>query len=417
MKKHFDFPYKSCLDYEFIHYAFRQSCLDKSFHHFYKATYGNMKCINNGNRVRNVNPQELADSSQFLFSHANSIRWIREEKQWVLHFMNSSDLDLHIECDFLKWLIKTKGEPMDIRKMPLSVFEKLAEQFQFECTKSNKDREKLIRTFKQKDLIVVSKKLLALLPIKMAKRAKDLGYIIERYQDKSIPFKCFIMPLQVDSKEYKGLIENHWDDLHYLSGDYLDIYYTDVDYGKSGYEIMNRMNFIPEKLKTKAPVIVIWDNDLSKAQGIDISRLDNEDIFEVIRDIVNSIQNKYELDKIVKEANKMSKLLREGHRAVSYVTTNNTFTNSGTITGNVAAVNYGTMYADIGNNNTNKLMGEIEEAKKIILSFEGISETQKQRLCAIMDETKLSVESKLEGKQQESKKVLKMQFVLWVMLV
>ena len=180
---------------------------------------------------------------------------------------------------------------------------------------------------------------------------------------------------------------------------------------------MNRMNFIPEKLKTKAPVIVIWDNDLSKAQGIDISRLDNADIFEVIRDIVNSIQNKYELDKIVKEANKMSKLLREGHRAVSYVTTNNTFTNSGTITGNVAAVNYGTMYADIGNNNTNKLMGEIEEAKKIILSFEGISETQKQRLCAIMDETKLSVESKLEGKQQESKKVLKMQFVLWVMLV
>lgn len=109
-----------------------------------------MQCTYNGNRVRNVRPQELADSSRFLFSHTNSIPWIQEEKQWMLHFMNP--LDLHIECDFLEWLIKTKSEPIDIRKMPLSVFEKLAERFQFECNKSNKDREKLIRTFKQKDL-------------------------------------------------------------------------------------------------------------------------------------------------------------------------------------------------------------------------------------------------------------------------
>ncbi len=407
LKKYFDFPYKSCPDYELIHCVFHEGRFDKSFCHFYKATYGNMQCTYNGNRVRNVRPQELADSSRFLFSHANSIPWIQEEKQWMLHFMNPLDLDLHIECDFLEWLIKTKGEPIDIRKMPLSVFEKLAERFQFECNKSNKDREKLIRTFKQKDLIVVSEKLLAILPIKIAKRAKDLGYIIERYQDKSIPFKCFIMPLQVDSKEYKDLIENHWDDLHYLSGDYLDIYYTDVDYGKSGYEIMNRMNFIPDKLKTKAPVIVIWDIELSKAQGIDISRLNNADIFEVIRGIVNSIQNKYELDKIVKEANQMSKLLREEHRAVSYATTNNTINNSGTITGNVAAVNYGTMSTNIEDINTDNLMKEIEEAKKIIWGFEDISETQKQRLSAIMDETKSSVESKMDGKQQESKKSFK----------
>lgn len=407
LKRYFDFPYKSCPDYEFIHCVFHEGCFDKSFYQFHKETYGNMECTNNETCVRNVRAQALADSSRFLFSHANSIPWIQEEKQWVLHFMNHLDLDLHIECDFLEWLIKTKGEPIDIRKMPLSVFEKLAEQFQFECNKSKKDKEKLIRTFKQKDLIVVSEKLLAILPIKIAKRAKDLGYIVDRYQDKSIPFKCFIMPLQVDSKEYKNLIENHWDDLHHLSGDYLDIYYTDVDYGKSGYEIMNRMNFIPDKLKTKAPIIVIWDTDLSKAQGIDISRLNNTDIFEVIRGIVNSIQNKYEFDKIVKEANQMSKMLREEHRAVSYVTTNNTINNRGTITGNVAAVNYGTMSASIEDISVDNLMKEIEEAKKIIWSFEDISKTQKQRLSTIMNETKLSVESKMDGKQQESKKSFK----------
>lgn len=343
----------------------------------------------------------------FLFSNANSISWFQKEKQWVCHFMNHLDLDLHIESDFLEWLIKTNGKPIDIRKMPLSVFERLAEKFRVECNKNEKDKEKLIRSFKQKDLIVVSGKLLSILPIKTAKRAKDLGYIVERYQDKSIPFKCFIMPLQAESEEYKDLIEKYWDDLHYLSGNYLDIYYTDVDYGKSGYEIMNKMNFIPENLKIKAPIIVIWNTDLSKAQGIDIRRLNNSDIFEVICDIVNSIQNNYELDKIVREANQISQKLREEHRTVSYVTTNNAMNNNDTIIGNVAAANYDTMFASIVESNGDKLMKEIEEAKRIIVGFEYISETQKQHLSAIMDETKAAVESKLDVKQQESKKSFK----------
>ena len=407
LEKYCDFPYKSYPDYELIHYVFHEGHFDKSFCQFYKATYGNMKRTNNGNRMRNVRPQELAASSRFLFSNANSDSWIQEEKPWVLNCMNCFDLDLHIESDFLEWLIKTSGEPIDIRKMPLRVFERLADQFQVECNKSNKDKEKLIRSFKQKDFIILSGKLLALLPSKTAKRAKDLGYIVERYQDSSVPFKCFIMPLQVEMKEYKDLIEKHWTDLHHLSGNYLDIYYTNVDYGKSGYEIMNRMNFIPDRLKTKAPIIVIWDTDLSKAQGIDINRLNNADIFEVIRSIVNSIQNKYELDEIVKEANQLGKKLRDEHRAISYSTTNNTISNSGTITGNVAAVNYGTMSVNIGEINCNKLMEEIDEAKRIIGSFDEIIEAQKKRLFEIMDETKVAVESKSDEKQHESKKSFK----------
>ena len=218
---------------------------------------------------------------------------------------------------------------------------------------------------------------------------------------------CIRDSLQVEMKEYKDLIEKHWTDLHHLSGNYLDIYYTNVDYGKSGYEIMNRMNFIPDRLKTKAPIIVIWDTDLSKAQGIDINRLNNADIFEVIRSIVNSIQNKYELDEIVKEANQLGKKLRDEHRAISYSTTNNTISNSGTITGNVAAVNYGTMSVNIGEINCNKLMEEIDEAKRIIGSFDEIIEAQKKRLFEIMDETKVAVESKSDEKQHESKKSFK----------
>lgn len=65
------------------------------------------------------------------------------------------------------------------------------------------------------------------------------------------------------------------------------------------------------------------------------------------------------------------------------------------------------MSASIEDISVDNLMKEIEEAKKIIWSFEDISKTQKQRLSTIMNETKLSVESKMDGKQQESKKSFK----------
>lgn len=408
-KKSFNKWYKQPLcDNEFIHFCFHEGRFDKSLCEFIQETYGDLECFFDSNLSNNVRSHELAESSRYLFSNARGDSWIQNNKQWVLQFMNRLDIDLEIESDFLEWLIRTNGQPIDIRKMPLKTFERLAERFGADCKRSKRDTEKIIRSFKQKDFIVLSEKLLAVLPINMAKRAKDLGYIVERYQNMNVQFKCFIMPLHSDTKEYQELIEKRWEDLHYLSGNYLDIYYAATDYGKSGYEIMSRMNYIPDTLKTKAPIIIIWDTDLSKAQGIDISRLDNTDIFEVIRGIVNSIQNKYELAKIVREANQMSRELREQHRAVSYSTTNNTINNNGTITGNVAAVNYGTMSANMVENFDNfKLLEELEKAKQIISNFDDINELQRQRLSVILDEANEAVKSGSDDGQQESKKSFK----------
>lgn len=404
LREYYDLPYEWWSDYDFFYRIFHKEFFQEGFYQFYKSTYADFVYKCKGNQTRNISPQELVNSSRNLFSHINYDPWVQNERKWALQYINRLDLDLHIESDFLEWLIKTNGEPIDIRKMPLSVFEKIADKFKIDCNKSNKDRDKLIKSFKQKDLIVLSEKLLTVLPIKTARRAKDLGYIIERYQDKNIPYKCLIMPLQADSKEYVDLIEKRWEDIHYLSGNYLDIYYSAVDYGKSGYEIMNQINFIPDRLKAKVPVIVIWNTDLNNAQGIDINRLNNADIFDVIRTIVNSIKNKNSLSKIVEEANQMTKKLREEHRAINY----NTINNNGTITGNVAAVNYGVMSASIAEEIYDiKLINEIEKARKIIESFEDINEIQKQRLLSIMDETKSAVELNVDEKQKESKKNFK----------
>lgn len=354
-----------------------------------------------------IRSYELAHSASYLFSHARSDDLIPTGKKWVLQLMNRIDLDLDIEVDFLEWLIQTSGEPIDFQKMPLKTFEMLASKFQLECKKTEYEKQKLIRSFKQTNSIVLSEKLATVLPLNTVKRAKDLGYILNRYQNRNIRFKCFIVPLQADSEEYIELMEKRWYDLHYLSGDYLDIYYSKTDYGKSGYQIANQMFHIPNYLKTKAPVIVLWENDLKNARGIDITRLDNIAIFEVIRSIVNSIQDGKNLDQIVEEANRMSKELRDELRAINH----NTLTISGNavITGSVAVVNdHGEMITNVGQRTDDAIiLHELEEAKAIIREFPDLKDRQKQLINEIFEEARSAIKENSVEKKEISKKHFK----------
>lgn len=353
---------------------------------------------------REIKSYQLADLASYLFSHTRNGD---QEKKWVLQLMNRVNLDLDIEVDFLEWLIQTSGQPLDFRKMPLKTFELLASKFQVECEKTERERQKLIRSFKQTNYIVFSEKLATVLPSSKLKRARDLGYIFNRYQDKSIRFKCFIVPLQAEADEYIELMENRWYDLHYLSGDYLDIYYSKTDYGKSGYQITNQMSHIPNHLKTKAPVIVLWEDNLENAQGIDITRLDNTAMFEVIRCIVNSIRDAKNIDQIIKEANQMSKELRNEQRPVNH----NALTISGNavVNGPVAVVNdHGKMVSNMGQKTDDaNVLHELEKAKAIIRDFSDMNDRQKQLLNEIIDEAKKAISEDSVGKKEASKKRFK----------
>lgn len=382
-------------DDQLICYMFCREELCKCFHRFCRDNYDDYTI-----QLNNITPEELVDSSRMFFSDT------MHENNTSLHLMNRLNIDMQIEIDFITWLTETNGNQLDIQKMPVRVFSKIADEFARDCNKTKSERDKLIRSFKQKDLKALSRKLMALLPIKTIKAANDLGYIIGRYSDKRIPFKCIIIPLKANSKEYIDLIENYWEDFHYLSGDYLDIYYSDTDYGKSGFEIMKQMNYIPETLKEQAPSIIIWGTELSKAKRIDISRLNNTDIFEIIQKIVNLIKSSKSLDTIVKEANIMSDELRDKHRAIS--NTNNTVINSGTINGNVVNENSGTLFSDVSEvENTIPLANEINDAQRLISSFNDINDQQKELLLGILKETSAAVKSGNEKQKQDNKKRFK----------
>lgn len=391
------------------------SHIDRYFNHFIHKTYGVR-----GRRFRisdfdlhfsteghNIEPFELANSASYLFSHVRDNP--QSDKKWVLQLINHAKLDVDIEVDFLEWLIQSNGEPIDFRKMPLRTFELLAQKFQNECGKSEREKQKLIKSFKQTNILILSEKLADVLPLNTAKRAKDLGYIVKRYNNQNVRFKCFIVPLQADSAEYIELMEKRWYDLHYLSGDYLDIYYSKADYGRSGYEITQKMSFIPESLKTKAPLIILWEQNLNNACGIDISRLNNAAIFEVIRCIVNSIREGKSFKMIVQEANQMCKELRDEQRPITYTTTNTvTIKDNATVIGPVAGENSGNIVFQ-SNERTNEadVLYELEAAKEIIYKFSEINDRQKQLLAEIIDEAKNAIKDNSTDKKVDSKKHFK----------
>jgi len=339
-----------------------------------------------------ISPWDLANNIRYSLEH--------ESKPQLMQFMTVLNIDLSIEVDFLEWLIQTRGEKIEIDIMPLNVFEELASKYQKDCSKDERDKQKLIKAFKQSDNNVLSRKLLSILPRSTAKKAQSLGYIVDRYSNRHIPYRCVILPLAADSKEYKDLIEKRWYDLHHMSGDFLDIYYSKTDYGKSGYEIVNRLNYIPHHLSSRLPSIVLWQDDMSKAEGIDISRLDNTDIFEVISEIVALIQANMPFKTIIQEAGKVSEKCRDKDRAI----TNNTVNVNGNNYGIAIAENSGSIEMVATNNfDSAQFISEVSEAIVKIKESAEINEQQKATLIDVMVEAKEAVEKNSEEGKEKSK--------------
>jgi len=250
-----------------------------------------------------IHPYDLACYVRNLIQNGN-----RDSK--TQSFMQTLNIDFTVEIDFLEWLIKEKNAPMNISQMPIEVFEDLVNEYQQITNTREQTKQKLIKSFKQSDNDTFARKLLAVMPFNIAKKAQSLGYVYDRYSNRRIHYRCVILPLGTDEELmiYKTFIKKSWKDLHLMSGNFLDIYYSEVDYGKSGYEILNTLSYMPKNLAGKLPCIVLWKDDMSQARSIHIGRLGKEDIFEVFSKIVSLIEQETPVDKIVKEAAKVRSL-------------------------------------------------------------------------------------------------------------
>jgi len=164
-----------------------------------------------------------------------------------------------VEIDFLEWIDKEnikKGSFLKLDLMPVEVFEELAESFQTETGRNKRDVQKLIREFKSSDPCTFWNKIKNILPYDNKYNQEGIRYISQRYLNNGILYKCVILPLQSDIKEFSTLVHDYWYDLNELSADCLDIYYCYADYGQSGYEVMNQLHYLPKKMHSEVPCII-----------------------------------------------------------------------------------------------------------------------------------------------------------------
>jgi|GEM_PF-1126249 len=376
----------------FLHHCFRCPELDKAFYRFTRRYESDNS--NGDNYDGNVTPEALADSVKFYFEY-------QKDEPFVMNFMTGLSVDMSLEIDFLEWLMINKGKPMNLNKMPINLFESIADEYCTYAERPTDDRQKLIKAFKQSDTVSLGKKIVAALSKTQSEKMKSLGYIYDRYADEKIPFRCFFLPLASDGDAYEKFIKKHWLDLHTLSGDYLDIYYSEEDYGKSGYAIKDGMRMVPKDLPGKLPCLVIWKDNLRYAQSIDICGLTDNEIVRLISEIVDLIKQEKNLDIILTEAKKMAKQINQAHVDANRPINNTTFNienNTGVVTGYIAKSNL-TVYS--GSITNTEFEVETKKAIEIINSFQDVDKDYREALISLVKEANIATQNKDESAKSE----------------
>jgi hypothetical protein len=332
----------------------------------------------------------------------------RSDEPAMMKFMMDLKANLSLEVDFLDWLVNFKNRPMKLANMPIPVFEDLAEEyFDFAGRHNKGEKVKLVKAFKSNDSIVFSKKLLAVLTGSQYRKMKSLGYIYNRYASHEIPFRCFFLPIAADLSSFEDFIRKYWSDLDSLSGDYLDIFYSEEDFGRSGYAIKESMSMISRDLSEKLPCIVLWCDKLENASHIDIHGLTNDEVFRLIAAIVDLIKARNSQEKVAEEANKMSKGINDAHVEAQRSTISNTFhvtENRGVVAGTIE----NSSISVISNQEKIELFAkETKKAIELINSFTDIDQKYRDALISLVKDADLAVKEDNEPKKTSCKEKFK----------
>jgi hypothetical protein len=128
---------------------------------------------------------------------------------------------------------------------------------------------------------------------------------IERYEN--IHFHgIFIFGENNNISEF---VKNYGRDLHDLTDDYIDIYYTQNDLKNhvTGYQRRKQFRNLDIQI-SHIPAFTIWKNSLTNSQIISFEGLSHEQMFNVVKHIASGIAQKKSLDEVAEIAKDQVKL-------------------------------------------------------------------------------------------------------------
>ena len=117
----------------------------------------------------------------------------------------------------------------------------------------------------------------------------------KRYQ--TIPYHAIFLFLSAG--DFPTFIRTYWEDLNYLTGDYLDVYYSyeDIERKVSAFEVLNEFRTLQVQ-PTALPAILLWKKSLSESGVIPLQRLSHEDVFDVAKLVVQRIKEGKDVQEI-----------------------------------------------------------------------------------------------------------------------
>jgi hypothetical protein len=143
--------------------------------------------------------------------------------------------------------------------------------------------------------------------------------------------------LFLSSGDFPSFIEAHWRDLNHLTGDYLDIYFSQKDLTKrtSGYEIVSELRSVSLRVDS-LPALLLWEEKLEKGVTVSLRVLEHDQIVEVVQAVVQAIREGCSLGNVSERGTNRAEELRAASSGALIVQSGASLViNNGGVMGNV----------------------------------------------------------------------------------
>lgn len=143
--------------------------------------------------------------------------------------------------------------------------------------------------------------------------------------------------LFLSSGDFPSFIDTHWRDLNHLTGDDLDIYFSQRDLGDrtSAYEIVKELRTINLRVDS-IPALLLWEDVLGDGIAVPLHELEHSQVVEVIQTVVQAIRDGCALKDVAAKGTDKATALRESQRkAVMVASGASLIINNGGIMGNI----------------------------------------------------------------------------------
>ena len=346
-------------------------------------------------------------AKQYLTDHHYDYRY--KHKRFPVRALAEGFISSSDEINFLEWILRRESN-LSFESMPSEVFDTLIEEYAHSNGIEPKIIEKLKKEYYHIGWATVFKRIQRWFKLERKRPQKSLADVMERYLSKQAKYNCIILPLADNEShaQFKRLIKDEWLNLNDLSGDLLDIYYSESDIGKTGYDIAMRIQSLPDDLRKTAPSIILWKDTITEAKAIQTDCLSAVQIRNTIQTIVQQIEKGKDFNTIVQEAEKTVKKQEALNHGVTYFDISGE--KNAVVTGNTGntIVNQGdnSTFGDITlyHNEDKELLQEIKEAIYAINNSEEIDEDSKEQLVSIMKDAEKAEIENCDEKRSDTKK-------------